>query len=210
MFTIFEALFLLAIDDEEGDLLESVVSNLEPALAAGMLAELVLKKRIRLEEGHVIVVDPSVIEDPLMDKVLFTILDTPRMRKLKYWINTLTYEKLCSDIGYYLVEKKVLARKKKKLLLEVPYAEKPQANVSAKFEVKRRLREIVLTGSFAELPEKIQLALLYHCDLLTLVFTRGERKVASKEINKMLAEQEVGCVNEMISQIISVATRSLA
>jgi hypothetical protein len=210
MFTIFEDLFLLAIDDEEGDLLESVVENLEPALAAGMLAELVLRKRIRLEEGHVRIVDPAVIEDALMDKVLFTILDTPRLRKLKYWINTLTYEKLCSDIGYYLVEKKVLARKKKRLLLVVPYGENSPANVSAKYEVKRRLREIVLAGSSAELPEKIQLALLYHCDLLTLVFTRGERKAASKEIKKLLAEEEAAGGNEMINQIIAVATRSLS
>ena len=40
MFTIFETLFILAVDDEEGNLLESVVKVLEPALAGGVLAEL--------------------------------------------------------------------------------------------------------------------------------------------------------------------------
>jgi len=51
-FTIFETLFILAIDDAEGDLVESMVNDLEPALAAGVLADLVLMKRVNFEDGR--------------------------------------------------------------------------------------------------------------------------------------------------------------
>jgi len=208
MFTIFESLFLLAIDDEEGDLIESVKGEIEPVLAAGVLSELALNKRIRLKDGHILVVDPAVIENSVLDRVLYYILDTPRLRKIKYWINTLVYEKLSSEIGHYLVEKRVLVRKKKRLLLVAPYVENALAYVSAKYEVKRILREIVLANRAAEPGEKIQLALLYHSDLLTLVFTRGERKAAAKKIKKLIEENEKEGGNETLNLIISAATRA--
>ncbi|MDR3578031.1 MAG: GPP34 family phosphoprotein [Anaerolineaceae bacterium] len=208
--TIFEFLYILAIDDAEGDLLESAVNQLEPAVAAGVLAELVLLGRINLEDGRVTVVDPTGTEHPILDRALFSMVDTARMRKVKYWINTLTYEKLLSDIGQHLVEAGVLVRKKKRLLLVVPFGEHPTGQVSAKFGLKNRLREIVLANQSPEPSELVQLVLLNNCDLLGLVFTRGERKSASKKIIKLSSDGEAGpALSETLQQIITVVTRSL-
>ncbi|MDR3577872.1 MAG: GPP34 family phosphoprotein [Anaerolineaceae bacterium] len=210
-FTIFEALFILAIDDGDGDLVESMVNDLEPALAAGVLAELVLRKRIRLEDGRVTVVDPSATENPILDRALYAMVETGRMRKIKYWINTLTYEKLRGEIGQELVENGVLLRKKKRLLLAVPFGEHPAGDASAKFGLKNRLREIVLAGQAPEAPELIQLVLLNNCGLLGLVFTRGERKSAGKKIMKLSNEGEAGlALSETLQQLIAVATRSVS
>lgn len=202
-FTIFETLFILAIDDEDGDLIESAVNDLEPALAAGLLAELVLRKRIMLEGGRVTVVNPATTEHPILDRALFSMTDTARLRKIKYWINTLTYEKLLSDIGQHLVVSEVLVRKKKRLKLVVPYGEHPAGQVSAKYALKSKLREIVLTGQAPEPSECIQLMLLNNCSLLGLVFTRGERKSAGKRIGKLNSEAETGvALSEMLGQIL--------
>jgi Golgi phosphoprotein 3 (GPP34) len=202
-FTIFETLFILAIDDEDGDLIESAVNDLEPALAAGLLAELMLCKRISLEGGRVTVVNPAATEHPILDRALFSMTDTARLRKIKYWINTLTFEKLLSEVGQHLVVSDVLVCKKKRLMLVVPYGEHPAGQVSAKYALKSRLREIVLVGQAPELSERIQLVLLNNCALLGLVFTRGERKSAGKRIAKLSSEAEAGvALSEMLGQIL--------
>ena len=209
-FTIFETLFILAIDDEDGNLIESAVNDLEPALAAGVLAELVLHNRITLEDGRVTVLDPAATEHPILDRALFAMTDTARMRKVRYWINTLTYEQLRSEIAQHLVVNGVLVRKKKSLLLVVPYGESKNGQVSAKYALKSRLREIALAGQPSEPAELIQLVLLNNCGLLGLVFTRGERKSAVKKIVKLSSEPEAGvALSGTLQEIIAVVSRSL-
>jgi hypothetical protein len=209
-FTVFETLFLLAIDDEEGDLLETALKKLEPALAAALLAELILRGRIAIDENHIIVVDPTATEHPVLDHALYEMVDTARMRKVKYWINTFIYEKFCPEIGQTLVEKGILFRKKKRLLLAASSAMHSNGQASAKFHLKNRLREIVLAGHLAKIPELIVLALLYYCDLLNLVFTKGERKSAEKKTLSLVAENQTGLIHSNhMHQIIGVAIRSL-
>lgn len=208
MFTTYETLFLMAVDDAEGDLLESSIENLEPALAGAVLVELVLCGRITLENDRVAVVNSTQAGNPILDHALDNIINTTsvtRSRKVKYWINALTYASLRSDIGQYLVEKGVLTRQKKHLLLVVPY----EGEVSAKYALKNRLREVVLAGAFAGQAEAIQLALLYYSDLLTLVFTPGERKAAARKAQALITEEGGLTRDKTILQIISVATRSI-
>jgi golgi phosphoprotein 3 len=207
MFNIFETLFLLAVDDEEGNVLESVVKVLEPALAGGVLAELVLLNRIKLEDGRITIKDESPTNQPILDKMLYAIQEMGRLRKLKYWINTLTYEKLLEEVGQCLVEAGALVRKKKKLRLVVPFGEGQDKQVSAKYGLKNRLREIVLEGQTPDQCELVQLALLYECDMVTLVFTRGERKAANKKIKALIdATEPATGLGEALYEIIAVAT----
>lgn len=211
MFTTFETLFLMAIDDEEGNLLDSAIEDLDPALAGAVLAELALTGRIKVEDGRVAVVDSTATENPILDHALDNILETgskTHVRKIKYWINTLTYGNLRSEIGQYLVEKGVLIRKKKHLCLVIPFGNDPKVQASAKYGLKNRMREIVLAGVPAGQNELIQLALLFHSGLLTLVFTPGERKAAAIKVQAMIAA-DIGKVilDETLQQIISVSTR---
>jgi len=206
MFTIFETLFILAVDDEEGNVLESVVKVLEPTLAGGVLAELVLLNRIKLADGRITITDESPTENSILDKTLYAIQEMGRLRKLKYWINTLTYEKLLAEVGQCLIEDGVMVRKKKKLRLVVPYGEGQDKQVSAKYGLKNRLREIVLEGQTPDQRELVQLALLYECDLVTLVFTRGERKAANKRIKTMIDGKEPATgLGDALNEIIAVA-----
>ena len=210
MFTICETLFLLAIDDAEGDLVESVAESLEPVLATAALAELALLNRITLEDGRVTVVEPALTENPVLDHVLNAIADTKRSRKVKYWINTFTYEQISSDIGQNLVEKGVMTRQKKRLVLVVPYGDRPGWQVSAKYELKDRLRLIVLAGQPLETHELIQLAILYHCDLLALIFTKDEYKLAMKNTLGLMADHPLEpTFNQAFTSIVAVVTRLL-
>jgi hypothetical protein len=202
MVYLFEALFLLALDDDEGEILDSVASDVEAILSGAVLAELVLQHRLDLVDGRIVVTDHSATENPVLDKALFDILDTARSRKLKYWLNTFSYKKLSDEIVHALVEKGILVRKKKHLHLVKRFVNSLAGDVSAQYEVKHRLREIVLAVGQAELSDKVLLAFLHHGKMLRLAFTPGERKTANKRVKKLIAGEEGSGLGEPLDTIV--------
>lgn len=204
MFHIFESLFLLALDDEQGQIIESVAGDLEAILSGAVLAELILLNQIELEEGKIIVIDPMPKENPVLDKVLFEILDTAKPRKLKYWLNTLISQNIQDEIGHYLIEKNILTRKKKKLHLVIPYVENTSWAVSAQYASKNHLREIVLAGKQAEAADKVLLAFLYYGKLLKLAFTTGEFRTAHKRLKKLIIGEEGSTLGETMDDLVAL------
>jgi hypothetical protein len=190
MTTVFEALFILTLDEDEGYIVESALENLETALAGAVLAELVLQERIELRENRVVVTNQTFTKHPILDRALFDIQNESRLRKPRYWINTLAYQKLLKEIGHDLVEQGVLSRHKKRLRLLAPPGDVQALTPPLKYSITSHLREIVLAGGQPELADQLLLSFLYHADLLRLVFTIGERKTASKEIKKLLTNRE--------------------
>jgi hypothetical protein len=190
MFLIFEALLLLAIDEKEGNLFHSVLDALEPGIAGAVLIELTMNNRIVLRDNRLQVVDQTPTENPLLDRALLAILETARPRKLKYWINTLVYNRIIDEVVQQLVEKDVLIRKKKRLRLVIPFSENAISQGASKYGVTHRLRQIVLGSLSPELPDKLLLAILYHASMLSLVFTRGECKAAQKQIKKLILDNQ--------------------
>lgn len=204
---LFESLFILALDEDEGYIVESVTEHLESALAGAVLAELVLQKRISLNKNRVTVDDSSPTEHPILDKALFDIAAESKERKLIYWIKTLAYKKFLQEIGQDLVEQGVLVRHKKRLLLTSPErAENKVQEPSLKFKTNEHLRAVILAGEQAELADTVLLMFFYQANLLRLLFTVGERKAASKRIRKMLKNEER--VDTLFEAVAKIAVES--
>ena len=205
---VFESLFILALDEDEGYIVESVLDNLEAALAGAVLVELALQERIELRDSRVLVSNQFRTGHPILDKGLYDILHETRLRKPRYWINTLACKKLFKEIGYDLVDQGVLSRNKKRLRL-VDTSGVDQAPIpSLKYSIKSHLREIVLAGGTLELADQVLLSFLYHTDLLRLVFTDMECKTASKTIKKLLkGGQGNGGLSEILQTIVVAAGR---
>lgn len=203
---MFETLFILALDEDEGYIVESALENLEAAVAGAVLAELVLQERIELRDDRVMVSNQECTGHPILDKALNDILDVTRLRKPRYWINTLVYKKLLQEIGHDLVDQGVLSRQKKRLRLAVTSGEHQAPVPALKYNIKSHLREIVLAGGQPELADQVLLAFLYHADLLRLAFTVEERKIASKEIKRLLKDgEENGGLSETLKTIVAAA-----
>jgi golgi phosphoprotein 3 len=208
MLNIPEALFILALDEEEGEIYESVANSLEFTLAGAVLAELVLQNRIELADHRVMVTDQTQTECPILDQALFDILDTSRPRKLKYWINTLVYKKIQAEVGHQLVEKGVLARKKKRLRQVIPVGENQEGNGTARHSLKKRLREIVFAGQAPDLSEKVLLAFLAHSELFKLVFKHGDRKAARQRVKNLIKNDEEGIrQDKTLDEIVDIACK---
>ena len=209
MFTMFESLFLLAVDDQAGDIVNSAKKDLEPALAGAVLAELVLLGRVQVNDDLLTVIDLTPTGNPILDHAMRTIRILERKRKVKYWINTLVYEKLRTKIGLYMVKRGLLVWKEKHLVQVLPFEDESGDQTLVKYFLKNHLRSIVLAGLPPDQASLIQLWLIQNCDLLPLVFTRGERKVAEEKILQLNKPTEYApFVYEAILPVIAAANRS--
>lgn len=205
MFNFFESLFILALDSEEGCIIEAVAKKLESVLIGAVFAELVLKNRIALQDKRIVVIDQSPTEHPVLDKALLEIIGSPKPRKIRYWINTLVYKKYQQDISHQLVEKAILLRTKKRLKFVTPYGKGSEGNVSAQYILKRHLREAVFSGKDLEISDKVLLAFVYRADLIKLVFTQGERKTARKQMKKLIQNNAgESIVGEPLDEILAL------
>lgn len=206
MVKIFEALFILALDEDEGYIIESAVEKLEAALAGAVLAELALQQRIEIRDSRVLVSNPEHLNHPILDRALNAILDDTRPRKPRYWINTLVYHKVLREIGHDLVDQGVLFRHRKRLHLTTCSGKEQAKEPSLKYSLKVHLRKIVLAGGQPELTDQVLLSFLYHADLLRLVFTVGERKAALKQVRKLLQDScGDDCLSEILKMIVTTA-----
>lgn len=136
MLNLAEELFLLALDDDEGWIVESALDTLRFSLAAALLANLALHDRIVIEDGRLHVFDAEPIGDELLDAVLERLDGSEKPRKVKYWLNALGFRKLPKQVAQRLVELGLLHEEDRRYFWIAPNATYPQRDTPAKYWIK--------------------------------------------------------------------------
>lgn len=189
MLTIPEELLMLTIHQDKGTYIGAAADRLKVALAGALLTQLALHGKIDVDKNHrVNVLDVEPSGDDLADEALGAIKESEKARKVGYWINMFTpkadgYRKRLVD---RLVEKGILTFDEDHLNWVVPSPYHPEGDASAKYWLKRRLRDIVLANNEAGSAEVAFLSLVRAVDLLDLVFVKDERRLASNRIHELL------------------------
>jgi hypothetical protein len=181
-------------------------------LAGAMLAELVLRGKLTLgEKRRLVITDPTPSGIEVLDEALAKVAEATKPRPADVWINTLSHKKYEKRIVASLIEKGVLTQEEKRLFWVIPYAVYPQQDASAKFWVKQRLRGTALAAEKPEPRTVILLNLLKACRMLVFVFTKDERKAASRTIDQLLQSDELGQVlGQAIIETIDAIDASVA
>lgn len=209
--TIPEKLFILAIDDDRGAVASFVKSSLSYGLAGGLLAELALANKIQLVDGRLAVVDAASMADPLLHATLATIAAEKKPRKLARWVEKIGNKKIVKQVAGRLAEHGVISIEAKRILWIIPNEVYPQKDASVKYWTKEHLRSLVLTGEQAEPADVALLSLLAACNMLRLVFTRDERKAASKKIENLVKGDVFGeAVAQLLRDIETAAAAMIA
>ncbi len=197
-----EKLFILSIDDERGEIKSSIKSTLPYGLAGGLLAELALLNKVQSKAARLIVVDSTPTGDAWLDGILTEIASAQKPRKLSRWIEILGRKQTIKQTAARLADRNVIGIEKKRYLWIIPYDTYPQVDASAKYWVKQRLRGIVLAGEKTDESDLILISLLKACGLLRLLFTRDERKYASKKVDALVKGEVFG---EAVSRLLEQA-----
>lgn len=206
MLTVYEQLFLLAIDEEKGNFLAFTKKTIPFGLAGAILAELALQGAICLNEKHRLeIANPAQVSDELLKEVIQEIQTAEKPRKLSFWVTQLKErpKKLRTRVGESMAEKNLVLNDESRFHWPAQNAELAENGVQDKFNQKIPLRAAVFAS---EDPDPRSLALLNivnACGLLGLVFTEDEAPIARRLVHEKVIHAAL--INPSLQTIEEIA-----
>ena len=199
--SISEGLYLLALGDDEGQLLKKSEKVIDYGLIAGGILQLYLIGSVRLEEGIIKKSSSDQTGDIFLDKILINLTEgsgiTEELLRLK---NKL--KKFHFDLEELLIARGILKRKENSLLW-VPLSERMEnVNYAYEHEIRNTLKALVLRGFKNDVSFSILLSLINDCHLLSEVFRSSNELSDAKNCVQNL--RKLAGVNEDLANILGL------
>jgi len=181
--SIAEGLYLIALDDEEGRLLAAAEKSIVPALIAAGILELYIQKKVKLEGGHVQVVDSSGTGNGILDQILGKLHSgaelSAELKKLSG-----EFKDLMGDLNALLAQRGIL-RKEETKLLWIPLSERmDNANYAFEQEIRNGLQAMVFKSAKPSPSFAVLMSLIYDCNILDEVFPDKDDLVDAIKVAK--------------------------
>jgi hypothetical protein len=208
MVYLYEELYLLCLHEEKVALTAYSVAGFPYWLEGALLLDLALQKRIGSEPKHRIkLLSDEATGDPLLDDIIASLKGSEQPKKIAYWMGEFEFKpkKVFQLISEQLVGKGILHQEDGDYTWVVPHPADNPLQASAKFELRRRLRSLILPGQTPGLAEIALLALLQASNKLDLLFFKDERKLARHRIDEQMMVQAMSDPTGQILQEICLA-----
>jgi hypothetical protein len=206
---LHERALLLALHDERGTIHRAGMYAY--AVAGGILAELFLAERLRLEERPgkkkkplVEVAKATQTGDPLVDEVLDTIRTAKRRATLERWVGRIaTTAKLKHRVARRLVRKGVLREEEDRVLLIFRRTIYPELDPRPEEALVASLRDAILDDSAEVEPRTAILASLgWRAGLLHSVVDRKRLKARTARLEELgRGDAVAGATREAIAAV---------
>ncbi len=192
---LHEAILLLALHDEQGKVIAGGMYC--HALGGAVLAELLLRDRIRMEDPKkklIGIVDARSIGDPLLDECLAKIAAAQRRASLQTWLTRFArLSRLRDRIALQLCRRGILRADEGKLLGIFTRKVYPEIDPRPEHELIDRLRQAVLSDSRPVEPRTVVLlSLARNAEVLKAVFSKQELKERRARIAQIVSGDVVG------------------
>jgi len=180
---------LLALRDEEGTIASGTMYQY--AIGAAILSELLLNKRIAVEESKkkklVNLVSSQPLGEALIDQCLEKISNAKRRASLQTWVSRFAGVKnLKHRVALQLCERGILRASEDKILLLFTRKIYPEVNPEPERKLIERLRQAIFTDSRDIDPRTVVLVSLANSTgLLKVVFDKKELKVRKARIKEI-------------------------
>jgi hypothetical protein len=210
MLTLYETLFLLALNEEKGNLIWFTRKTFAYSIAGLILAELALLGKLGVgEKLRLVVNDEESTHDPILDSALEQICDSDKTHKPAYWVSQLSTDpkKLRQSIGERLVERNILTQEDKRYFR--PEATSASEPAPEKYALKQALRAPILSEGELDLRNLALLIMIEAGDLLCLIFTEDEIEAAERAISKQTMSVALGNPVMQVIQEIGQAVSSV-
>jgi len=187
---LHEEIMLLALRDEEGTIASGTMYQY--AIGAAILSELLLNKRIAVEESRrkklVNLISSKPLGEPLIDQCLEKISNAKRRASLQTWVSRFAGVKnLKHRVALQLCQRGILRASEDKILLLFARKIYPEVNPEPERKLIERLRQAIFTDSRDIDPRTVVLVSLANSTgLLKAVFDKKKlksRKARIKEIS---------------------------
>jgi Golgi phosphoprotein 3 len=207
---LHEEILLLALRDDEGTI-ASGGTMYQYAIGAAVLAELLLSKRIEVEQSGkrklVNLLSPSPLGEPLIDECLKKVSSAKRRAVLQTWVSRFAYIKnLKHRVAQQLCKRGVLRADEDKVLLIFTRKIYPEVNPGPERELIRRLEHAVFTDTRDIEPRTVVLlSLADSTGLLKLAFDKRKLKSRKNRIKQIVNGEITGKAAAEAIQAIQAA-----
>ncbi|MFC5823349.1 GOLPH3/VPS74 family protein [Nonomuraea insulae] len=171
--TIAEELLLLAHSDDKGKQIINT-TQLDPAVAGALLAELAVTDRVELTKKKVTIKDPTPLGDEELDALLARIADKSAPRSPAWRLSKLQSGKLRKRLLTRLATTGVLTEQQSTVLGLFPVTRWPEADPSVEANVKERV-SAVLTGADPDPRTAVLIAIVHAAKLDRKAFPGADR-----------------------------------
>jgi len=193
---LHEEILLLALWDEEGTIASGTMYQY--AIGAALLAELLLSKRIEVEQSDkrklVNLVSPSPLGEPLIDQCLEKVISAKRRAVLQTWVSRFAGVKnLKHRVARQLCRRGILRADEDKVLLIFTRKIYPEVNPEPEKELIERLRRAIFTDTRVIAPRTVVLlSLANSTGLLKVVFDKKKLKGRKARIKQIVNGEITG------------------
>jgi golgi phosphoprotein 3 len=191
---LYEEIMLLALRNEKGTVGSG---HPEHAVAGAVLAELLLDRRISIEQTRKQRVELHNLQptgDPIMDESMETMKGAKRPVSLQTWVSRLAgIKKLRHKVAQQLCHRGILRADEDKVLFIFRRKVYPEINPGPEKQIVERLRAAIFTDEDHLDPRTVVLVSLANAtDLLSETFGRKELKKRKKRIEQIVNGEVTG------------------
>jgi len=193
---LHEEVLLLALRDKEGTIASGTMYQY--AIGGAILSELLLRKRIKVDESNkkklVDLVSATPVGEPLMDECLGKIAKAKRRAALKTWVSRFaTVKKLKQRLAEQLCERRILKANKGEVLLIFTRKIYPEVNPLPEKRIIERLRKAIFTETRDVDPRTaVLVSLANSTSLLKVIFDKKKIKSRKKRIESIVNGEMTG------------------
>ena len=194
---LYEEILLLALKDEEGTIACGSMYNY--ALGGAVAAELLLSKRIEVEDSRrklvsVSVVDGEPIGDAILDEWLLKMGSGKRRKSVQAWVEKIANSRdLKNRISIQLCSKGILKMDEDKILFIFTRRIYPEINPEPERRIIGRLYNAIFSETNdIEVRTVVLLSLAKSANILPMIFDKHELKQRKKRIDQVVNGDLVG------------------
>ena len=204
MLRFAEEIMLLLLEDEGKMFLNVPAASLRYALAGGVLMDLAMEDRIDTDIEELTLVDPTPLDDDLLDPVLADIAAATETHDARYWV-----EQAAS--GAYrtreaamerLVARGILERREDRFLWMFRSRRYPLVDGEAELEVKLRIMEVLFADVVPTPRDVVIICLADACGLFTEL-------LSSEDLREVQPRIELVRRMDLIGRAVMAAVRDI-
>ncbi|MFC2161312.1 GPP34 family phosphoprotein [Acidobacteriota bacterium] len=206
---LHEAIMLLALKDIEGTLFSGV--NYSYAIGGAVLAELMLNKRLSVEESrkksYAIVQDPTPMGDPLLDECLNKVVQAKKRQQLATWVSGFSrVKKTKHRVAKKLIEKGILREEEDKVMLIFTRKIYPEFNPEPEKILMQRLEQAIFTDKpDIDTRTVVLLSLVKNAEILNFLFDKKQIKNRKHRIEQVINGELTGQATQAAIQAMRAA-----
>jgi golgi phosphoprotein 3 len=191
--TLADEIVVLMLNDNDGEINESLAAVALVAVAGGILMELALRDRIDTDLDALFVVDPAPTGDRLLDTILREIGAEAERHPSVWWITQLPgrHDDLIAQTLWRLVDAGILREEQRHFLWMFARRAYPATTGGAEREAKARLMSVLFRDEVPEPRDALLLGLARAAGVLSTIMTQAELDKAAPRIAEVAALEEI-------------------